>query len=94
MLVQVRLLSELLITTLVWAFEGSLLGMHSQVVEKIMPFSEEHIALREVALEYLHLTLSSWIFVLEHSESSCIRNLLFNLYLAEVEVVSRLHMNH
>ena len=47
---QIGLLRETLRTTRLGAHERPLAGVHSQMVEKVMPFAEEHAALFVVAL--------------------------------------------
>ena len=38
------------------------------MIEKVMPFPEEHTAIRVVALQNFHLAHRAWVLVLEDAE--------------------------
>jgi len=77
-LVQVGLLCEALVAALLLALEGALTGMHSEVVEEIVPLSEEHVAATVVTFKKLHISLGPWIFVFVNTELSGVRYLFVN----------------
>jgi hypothetical protein len=62
--------------------------VYSQVVEKVVPFPEKHLAVAKVALKDLNMSLSSWVFVFKDPELPCGGNLLFNLDGCKVKVGS------
>ena len=68
--VQVGFLRERLAAVGFGANKGSFASMNTKVVEKVMPFPEEHFATAEVALQELHVALRAGVFVLENSELS------------------------
>lgn len=93
MLVQICFLSEGLATVGLRAQEWSFSGMYAKVVEKVMPFSEEHLASLVVALKQLDVTLGPWILVLKHPKLPCRWNLLLNFDAREVKVDTTLNMH-
>ena len=92
-LVEIGLLGEALIAAWLLADEGTLLGMHSEVVEEIMPLAEVHLAAFEVTLKNFDLSLGPWIFVLKNSELTSGWNLLIDLDRRKVKILSWLHMD-
>ena len=49
-LIEVSFLGKALLTTRNWADKRPFSGMHSEMVEKIMPLSKEHLAIIMVTL--------------------------------------------
>jgi hypothetical protein len=78
MLVQVGFLGEALVTAVLLAPERALTGVDSQVVEEVMPFSEEHVAAAVVTFQKLHISLGPWIFVFINTKLSGVRYLFIN----------------
>ena len=68
MLVQIRLLGKALVAALLRAHKWSLFGVHSQVVEEIVPLAEKHLTVGEIALQNFNLSLSPWVFIFQNPE--------------------------
>lgn len=64
MLVQIRFLSESLWAPRILTLKGALLGVHSQMIEKVVPLPEKHAASEVFAFEDFHETLGLRILVL------------------------------
>lgn len=90
-LIQVGLLSKTLVAARLQALERPLAGVDPQVIEKVMPLPEEHVALFVVTLQNLYVPLRPWVFVLVNSELARRRNVFVDFYRAEVEVLAQLH---
>jgi hypothetical protein len=90
---QIGLLSETLVTTRLVANEGSLPCVHTEMVKKVVPLSEEHPTILVITFKYLHLTHCPWILVLEDAEFTCGRYSLVDLDGVEVEVAALLDVN-
>ena len=67
-LVKVCFLGESLPTVFVVAFERSFPSVRSQVVEKVVPLAEDHIAVREVAFHHPDPTFRLLVLEAEHTE--------------------------
>ena len=93
MLGQIGLLREALVTARLVAHEGSLSCVHTEMVEKVVPLSEEHPTILVITFKDLHLTHCPWVLVLEDSESARGRYSLVDLDGVEVEVGALLDMN-
>ena len=76
-LIEIRFLCECLAAPYILAFEGSLSGVYSEMIEKIMPFSKVHPAKIKIAFEDLDEALCSRVFILVDAESLCRWNVLF-----------------
>jgi hypothetical protein len=92
-LVQVGFLGERLVTLGLGTQEGTLTGMHAEMVKEVVPLAEEHLASRVVTFEELDMPLGPWIFILEDSELASGRNLLFYFDAVEIKVCSALYRN-
>ena len=79
MLVQICLLGEALVAAWLRANEWSFLSVHSEMIEEVMPLAEKHLAVVKIALQYFHLSLGSWILILQNPEFSRRWDLLFYL---------------
>ena len=79
MLIKICFLSKCLAAVWMFACERSFTSMYSQVIEEIMPFSENHFASLKVALKQLDKTVSLWVLVLKNSESLCSGDRFFDL---------------
>lgn len=75
--VQVCFLGKRLSALRFTAHKWSLSGMNSEVVEKIMPFSEDKIAIFKVTTKQLDITISLWVLIFEHFESFSLWNSIF-----------------
>ena len=75
---QVGLLCEALEATGLTADEGALASVHAQMVEKVMPLSEEHATLLVVALQDFHLSHCPRVLVFEYTEFPSIRHCLLD----------------
>ena len=84
MFIEVSLLSKWWIAGMIWTYKWSFSRMDPQVVEEIMPFSEEHIASLLIALQYLHESLRLRVFELENFEPSCHRHCLADSQTAHI----------
>lgn len=93
MLVQVSLLSKALGAPSLIALERPFSSMHSQVVEEVVPFPEEHSAIFMVTFQDFDISLSPRVLILKHPEHSSLWNVLINLDRAEIEFISVLYMN-
>ena len=89
---QISLLSERLRAGDFRATERSFASVNSQMVKKVMPFSEVLSAIREVAFQNFYLTLRTRIFVLENSKISCFRNLIFYFNRRKVKIFATNHL--
>jgi hypothetical protein len=103
-LVQIRPLGELFIASIVGAGEGTLSGVHAQVVEEVVPLAELLVTVASV-LSSLDGTdqnfdhpLSKRIFGRENEEVSCLGNVLQILNLVvkvfEIELTARGDLDH
>ena len=92
-LVEVRLLGEGLAALGLGAHERTLTSVHPQVIEKVMPLSEEHSAATEVTFQQLHMPLGPWVFVFEDPELASRWDLLFNLNAREVKISAMLDLD-
>jgi len=90
---EVRLLGEALETSRLVANKRSFAGVNAQVIEKVMPLSEEHAALFVVALQDLDLAHRAWVLVFEDAELASIRYGLLNLDRAHVILRPLLYIN-
>ncbi len=79
MLGQICLLSERLVTSCLLANEWSLTCVHTQVVKKVMPLSEEHSTVGVVTLKNFDLPHGAGVLVFENSELSRIGHCLIDL---------------
>jgi len=68
-LVKVCFLGERLTTILVVAFEWSFPSVRPQVVEKVVPLAEDHVAVSEVAFHHPNPTLRFLVLETEHAET-------------------------
>lgn len=97
MLVQVGFLSETLVAAWLFAFERSFLCMGPEMVEEVVPLPEEHftvalVVLEAVTLQYCHISLCPWIFVLIDSKLPGLWHILINFDSREVKVLSLLNL--
>ena len=93
MLSQVGLLREALFTTGLLTDKGSLSRVHPQMIEKVVPLPEKHLAVGLVALQNFHLAHSARIFIPKHAKSACRGHRLFDLDRVEVEVSAELNID-
>ena len=104
MLVKVSSLGELFIALIVGAREGSLSGMHAQVVEEVMPLSELFVAIASIgaSLDGAHQDFDhpfgKWIFGRKNEEVFSLWNVLQVLDLVvkvfEIELTTRGNLDH
>ena len=104
MLVKVSSLGELFIALIVGAREGSLSGMHAQVVEEVMPLAELFVAIASIgaSLDGAHQDfdhpLGKWIFGRKNEEVFSLWNVLQVLDLVvkvfEIELATRGNLDH
>ena len=90
---EICLLRESLIAARLRADERALSSVHAQVVEEVVPLSENHAALFVVALQHHDLALRLRILVLEHAELARARNLLIYFDRAHIVVLAATHTN-
>ena len=90
--VQVSLLSKALIATWFLAGKWSLTCMNSQMIKKVMPLSEKHLAVGVVTFKDLHISLRPRIFILVNSKLPCLGNTLIDLDGVKVKAVSSLNI--
>ena len=88
MLVKVSLLSEGMSALYEAAFVWSLLSVDSQMVEEIVPFSENLCAIGVGAAEESNDSSCLWAFVLINDEILGAWNVFFNSYLVEIKIFS------
>lgn len=87
-LVEVCFLGKALATVNFFAYEGSLLCVHAQVIEEIMKFPEEFVTPFVVAHQDLDESLGHWVFVLVDGEVSRIGNFFLDPYMLAIELFS------
>jgi hypothetical protein len=93
MFVQIGFLGKGLVAAWHFAYKGSLSGMHSQMVEKVMKLPKILFTPFVIATEDLHIPLGLWVLVLEDSELLGGGHLVLNLDRREVEVRSLYLLN-
>lgn len=91
MLVQVRFLSESVVAVWERALVRSLLGVDSQVVEEVVPFSEHFGAVAVGAAEQPYDFSGLWAFVLIDYEVLGAWDVLFDTNLVKIKVFAMLH---
>ncbi len=82
---QICLLSERLVTSCLFADEGSFTRMHTQMVEKVMPLSEEHSTVGVITLKNFDLSHCAGVLVSDNSELSSVGHCLIDLDWVHVE---------
>lgn len=77
------------------ALEGPLARVRPQVVEKVVPLPEYHVAVREVALHNANAPLRFVVLEAEHPEAFSFRNVVIvdvNVVEVQVRAVVDLHV--
>jgi hypothetical protein len=69
-LIQIGFLSEALVASRLSTVKRPFSSVDSEMVEKVMPFPEKHLAAIVVALKKLDISLSTRIFVFVYAELS------------------------
>lgn len=92
-LCQICLLGERLVTSCLLANEGALTRVHTQVVEKVMPLSEEHSTISVITLKNFDLSHCAGVLVLENSELARVGHRLIDLDRVHGEAGALLDVN-
>jgi hypothetical protein len=93
-LVKVGFLGESLSTVFVVAFERSFPRVRSQVVEKVVPLAEDHVAVREVALHHPDPAFRLLVLEAEHTELLCLGDVvMIDVDVVQVDVFAKINFN-
>jgi hypothetical protein len=93
-LVKVSFLGESLATILVIALKWSFPGVRTQVVKKVVPFTEDHVAVGEVALHNPNSALGLLVLETEHSETLGLGDVVVvNVDVIEVDIFAQVNFD-
>lgn len=93
-LVKVCFLGESLPTVFVVAFERSFPSVRSQVIEKVVPLAEDHVAVREIAFHHPNPTFRLLVLEAEHAEALGLGDIvMINVDVVQVDVFAKINFN-
>ena len=93
-LIEISFLGESLSTILMIALKWTFPGVRAQVVKKVVPFPEDHVAVGEVTLHDPNSALGLFILETEHSKALGLGDVVVvNVDMIEVNVLSQINFN-
>ena len=94
MFIQISSLCEAKLAILEWTNIRSLISMNSQMIKKVVPFTEPFITPFMITFQHLNMTFASRIFICEYAELFSIRYVFLDLYRSKIECLPSLHCDH